>query len=653
MGKRKKKERVKSQGSLASTELDKNNSRTGKFYLFIRHRIFIGIFLFLVSFAVFSPSLRNEFVWDDISYIKLKNYRNADLSNLLDKLLDPIKRFDLKPTHYRPILYSTWAIDRNIWGLSPIGFHLSNIVFYSISVCMFYFLSLLVLGEFRIEHKYISALLSSLLFAFFPLHVEPVSFIAARADLLCGIFFFLSIVFHILSFRKLYYLLLTCLSFYFSLLSKEVAITFPLVALCFDFFSHRLLSRSNLLRYAIYGVLFFGYLYLRRDIIGDIFSVSRLDLNASSFILGKLQLVSSSFAGDDVGQSSILISNTWREIGVLLNSYLFYLIKLIFPYNLVPFIPSVPRSSFYSLISLVVLAILCIIPFVSSGNKRGLLAFSIIWILINLIPPSIVAIYSLALTPLAERFLFIPSAGFCLLIGYLLIELDSKFKRKKIAMFLGLVLCLSYLLFTIQAQNVWRSSLTLWEYVTRKSPNQFGAHLNYGNALKEAGEKDGAIREYLSALRVGTKSGRALVYNNLGNVYVDIGDYKNAERSFRSSLNLKPNSIRTYYNLGYMYFVKGDRLLKSIKAGEHGYGGDSKKLNSDLILAEQSYELAERYLKNVLEIDRSYSRAYYYLAVIYARFGERDKAKEHAQKALESGLIEPFRKKAMIIMEMP
>src|SRR3970282_2918291 len=108
----------------------------------------------------------------------------------------------------------------------PFGLYLSNFILHSISTVLFYFLALLVLGEFRVERKEATAFLSSLLFAFHPVHVESVSFIGARADLLSGIFFFLAFIFYILSHRKLWFLILAVICFYFFLLSKKIAFSF-------------------------------------------------------------------------------------------------------------------------------------------------------------------------------------------------------------------------------------------------------------------------------------------------------------------------------------------------------------------------------------------------------------------------------------------
>jgi tetratricopeptide (TPR) repeat protein len=131
-----------------------------------------------------------------------------------------------------------------------------------------------------------------------------------------------------------------------------------------------------------------------------------------------------------------------------------------------------------------------------------------------------------------------------------------------------------------------------------------------------------------------------------------LGDYEKAERSFRNAMDINPRDIKPYYNLGYMYFVKGDRILQSVLKGERTHEKSAGELNPELKLAEESYELAEKYLKKTLELKGSYGMAHFYLAEIYVRFGEIDKAKEHAKNALRSGLSDNFAKRARRILEM-
>ncbi|MER3447348.1 MAG: hypothetical protein C4291_11120 [Candidatus Dadabacteria bacterium] len=179
----------------------------------IEYRASIAVLLFLISFGAFSLSLKNGFVWDDVEVIE-KNYYLFKSAYITSMVIPSAKEKEGIIAYYRPMVPISMIADWSIWGLSPFGFHLSNIIFHSITTVVFYFLVLLILGEFNVERKEIMAFLSSLLFAIYPMHVESVSWVAGRTDVLCGLFFFLAFAFHVLSYRKLWLLVLSAVFFF-------------------------------------------------------------------------------------------------------------------------------------------------------------------------------------------------------------------------------------------------------------------------------------------------------------------------------------------------------------------------------------------------------------------------------------------------------
>ena len=565
----------------------------------IERKAFASLFLFFVSFGVFAFSLKNDFVWDDVQVIE-KTYYSFKASRIKSIIIPKIKRSQNLAPYYRPIIFISNVLDRSLWGISPFGFHLSNVVFYSISTVTFYFLMLIVFGEFSVDQKEIKAFLSSLLFTLYPMHVESVSWVAGRTDLLSGLFFFIAFIFHIFSFRKLWFVTLAAFSFFLSLLSKEVAIVFPIVALGFDLLSRKFVIRNFTLKYTFYALLILLYFYLRGrafDSVPDLISQSS---------------TSSTYEG-----SQIL-----GHLKILLNSYLFYIYKLVFPFEFNAFIGSVPNDIYFFISSILVIFLLCVISVISIIKKKYVNPFGIFWVCVTLGPSCLVAISVFSSTPLAERYLYIPSAGYCLLVGHFIFEVGKRINFQKAALALGFLLSFSYLFFTIDRQKVWKEDLILWEDTSSKATNYAIPHSNYGMALKDAGKKDEAIRELLTALDPevkDTKRGRATTANNLGLVYLDKEDYKNAEEWFLKALYYDSTYGRTYYHLGLIYFIKGE------------YGN-----------SVSDYRMAEKYLKKTLEMYRSYGRANLLLAKVYIRLGEKEKARENAERAIRGGLIEPL-----------
>ena len=115
MGKRKKehKETKKKNPNVAdSARFEKKGVRITSF---IGNKGLVALFLFLLSFGVFAPSLGSDFVWDDISRIK-ESYYKLNLSDINYKTLVPWLGKGFKGKHYRPILQISSVIDNEIWG---------------------------------------------------------------------------------------------------------------------------------------------------------------------------------------------------------------------------------------------------------------------------------------------------------------------------------------------------------------------------------------------------------------------------------------------------------------------------------------------------------------------------------------------------------
>jgi len=162
--------------------------------------------------------------------------------------------------------------------------------------------------------------------------------------------------------------------------------------------------------------------------------------------------------------------------------------------------------------------------FYSYRKGKNFVTLNIFWILLTLGPSVLIAIFAFIATPVSERYLFLPSAGYCILIGYLLVGLIDKPRSKNLALAVTIILVGSYLFFTIDRQNVWKSRLNFWEDASSKSDHHAIPHINYGMALLDAGRTEEAISEFNISLRSdikNTPTGRAIAANNLGVAYIN------------------------------------------------------------------------------------------------------------------------------------
>lgn len=584
----------------------------------IENKGFAVVLLFLISFGVFAPSLMNGFVYDDIRLIE-KRYQGLDTPEVKIKKFIPSPKTP-KSRYYRPLLKTSFVIDHEIWGLSTFGFHFTNNFLYALSTVLVYFFALLLFREFNVNNIRVNAFVSALFFALHPVHVEAVSFISGRSDLICSIFFLMAFMFHLLSYRRLFFLFFSALSFCLALLSKEVAVSFILAVIAFDLISRRFVCRANILRYSIYGILLLIYFYLMSRGYEIITQLSPEKISPPNPPVD----VSS---GEIVQQSFQFLHQSWQIISVILSSIYLYIKKLILPFNLNPLITTVPGGIYIVALSIITLLLLLVACFISIRRREGISSFCILWILATITPALPVAIFEYGLAPVAERFLYIPSAGFCVLIGYLIIEIGGRLSNPRLSWVVVFIVCLSYLVITVKGQAVWKDDLTFWGYIVKKSPNAAVVHLNYGNALRRVGRMDEALEQFYIAAGPDTDSKspvkKSAAAHNVGVMYMKKGDFARAEEWFRKALDYNSENKSSYYlNMGTLYFLKGETKLK---------------LNDKDSITD--YQESIKYLEKLLIMLPCNGHSRLLLARVYIRLGENGKAKRNLEIALECGRL--------------
>ncbi len=207
-----------------------------------------AVVMALLVGCAFAPILWNQFVgWDD--YDNLVNnpaYRGLGW----DQLCWMFTTFHLG--HYQPLSWVTFAIDYLVWGLNPVGYHLTNLILHVANAVFFYFvgrrLLLSALAPTDSESAAqinLSAAFAALLFALHPLRVESVAWATERRDVLSGFFFFATIYCYLRAAETShpdsgrFWLYAAVVVYGLSLLSKAIAMTLPVVLLLLDIYPLR------------------------------------------------------------------------------------------------------------------------------------------------------------------------------------------------------------------------------------------------------------------------------------------------------------------------------------------------------------------------------------------------------------------------------
>jgi hypothetical protein len=210
------------------------------------------------------------------------------------------------------------------------------------------------------------------------------------------------------------------------------------------------------------------------------------------------------------------------------------------------------------------------------------------WFFMTITPSLAVAMFSVSETPLAERYLYIPSAGVCLLLGFLLERAAATLLSSAgppiylaATAVVTLVLVIPSSIATLDRAAVWSDDLSFWLDTVEKAPDEGIPHLHLGlRYQKMAGQTDDrdereqslemALAEYEKALHAYRGAGgRSKALNNMGSIHLSRGHYEEAIESFRGALRESPRYPTAHYHWALAEANLALRARDSEKGHEH------------------------------------------------------------------------------------
>lgn len=583
---------------------------------FINNNLLVAVIIFIFSTLLYIPSISHNFVWDDVIQIE-KEYHKLKNKSFVKSLVPNASKKKTK-SYYRPLTMLSLYYDFTFWGNNSHGFHLTNIVINAVCSVLVFFLFLLILKKFRIRARENIALFSALLFAAHPMHVESVSWIAGRSDMISTMFFLAAFLIHINSYKRSFFIVIACILFYFSMLSKEVAVAFPFSILVYEYISSKKLNKDSIIRITAYFAVLILYIFLRYRFGGVIVP----DVSNS--------LISGSGSGSSTDEGLGFLKNIY-VIKTIFVTYLFYFYKLITPFWFSSYISEYPKGGLMLILSLLSFILLFYVSIISYFKKSGFKAFCILWLLLVLGPSIIISYSTLATTPVAERYLYLPLAPFSLLVIFLFYKLKEYVKMEQPVLIVMVLLLIVFSFLSIYRQNVWQDRITFWTDASKNTKNAV-PHINLGMAYIDNKNPDEGIAVLEATLNSDLKTSRlmkSVSYNNLGIAYLNSRKTNKAKQAFLNATKAYPRFHKSYYHLGIINLSYG---LKN-----H---------------TENELEIAKDYFLEAIKRKSNYARAYLGLAKVYLAYGQDDKSKELAAKALKYGLVAPMDKQAKDILNL-
>jgi hypothetical protein len=511
----------------------------------------------LLAFVAYANALTNGFALDD-AYLITDNDRITSLANipslfatdLFDGALPAVR-------YYRPLVSTSFALEYAVAGAEPFVFHLGNVAIHALVCGLIYWLVLTLFAQ------PVMALVTAALFAVHPVHTEAVTAVSGRGDLLSSLFLLAAAVFYSWTpgrppvARQV--AAATCYAL--ALLSKESAALglaiFVLIALVRleerrGFFSdtHRVLrQQAGFLLWCLFLTgLYFG---VRQVVAAGDGSVSALQ-----------------FMGHPENQGAPLalkLATCGRLLGEYYRLLLFPVgLSADYSYNQIPLAPSLLDGKAFA--ALLVTAGMVALA-VRNRERHPVVSFALLFLVVGTLP--LACLLPFFRIVLAERYLYLPSLGFCLLVGAGVAALWARRVPRHGALMVASLLLALAMLGTVQRNRDWRDDEALFAATVATSPQSSKAQANRAITLfrkAEAHRMEGAMDEararFLEACdhyqhSIDIEPGAAPVRMQHGVCLARVGHYARAEEEFQTAAELGSAEAWLFF---YRAFVDEARL---------------------------------------------------------------------------------------------
>jgi tetratricopeptide (TPR) repeat protein len=609
-----------------------------------------GMIIFVLAFALYANAISHAYVMDDYGVLRDDILVKRGIQGIGTILQRPYRygTGNLSDNLYRPLSQVMFAVEWEISPDNPVLSHFLNVLYYALSCTLLFLLFRRILpgrGVFP-------AVLASLLWVFHPAHSEVVANIKSRDEIMSALFLFLSA----LSFQaylkrnRPLFLAGAMIGFLLALFSKESAITFLFIFPIIGWYFTNAALKRNLVASASLFIPAGIYL-LARHLILEKYAVPFAVTTADNF------LVAAPDAASRMATAFMLLGK--------------YLLLLVFPYRLVcdysyNQIPVVGLTSPLVWASLAIYGT-AVVYVVINIKRKSVVVFALIVYLVTMSLSS--NIFMLIGTSFAERLLFLPSVGFCLLAGVAISRFPAMLfpadparaggrqfaANTRTGWLIAIVILFLFAIRTVTRAAEWKDEWTLISADVKRSPKSARMRYFHGIALRDRGKGQNnedayraymqqAINEFETCIFILPTYAEA--YEELGLAEYRMGNPDRALQYYEDALKFDSKKAATYSNMAIIFFERKDyaRALKLHKQAvtldpnyENGY------LNIGSIYGQLGdYGRAIENFEMVLRINPTNAKAYYYLGLTFEILNQPEKARQNY--ALAAKLDPAFKK---------
>ncbi len=483
--------------------------------------VLVCLFLLTATFAVYWQVSSYELInFDDDVYISANQHVRSGLSLASIKWAFTA----LHESTWQPLVWISFMIDSQLHGSDPGWFHLTSLFLHIANTLLLFFVFRKMTGDL-----WPSAFVAAL-FAFHPLHVESVAWVAERKDMLSTFFWMLTLwgyvryVAHPGIVRLLPALLFSILG----LMAKPMLVTLPFVLLLLDFW-----PLGRLERHASHNSTTISRLFLEKI---PFFIFAALSSLLTFFIHQK----GGAIVSMDVHPLNIRIANA-------LISCIVYAWKMILPFNLAVFYPYPDSIPWWKTAWSGFLILSASLLTLKALRRRPYLAVGWFWYIGTLVP--VIGLVQTGAHAMADRFTYIPLTGLFIIIAWGVPELLAGWSYKKTCLAVITAVLIPALMTITRVQvKYWSDSITLYKHTLNVTADNNVTHHTLGLALFQKGRIREAAFHFNEALRIAPADTRA--HNNLGLAMARLGRTGDSIKHYQEALRLNPDYADAHYNLG-------------------------------------------------------------------------------------------------------
>jgi len=604
----------------------------------------------LLAIVLYLPTLSFEYTQDDAIVIEENVFTQKGIQGIPDLwthdtfygfFQDDSKSSLVAGGRYRPFTPTIFALEGTLFGFSPAVGHFFNVLYYGLLCGLIYLFLFQLFRKFPKGAQW--ALWTSLIFLAHPIHTEVVCNIKGRDEImaLLGAVAAALILWRGDSIR---HYVLAFVFFLVAMFSKENAAVFVLIFPALLWLQER--KKHATLSFGLFGSGLLIYLLARYAVLGTIGGGEE-----------PRELMNNPFMQWN-GNSYEVLSYIER-IPTILLGLLTYLKLIIWPWPLThdyyPLqLPIISYSDYRMYLSLLLYGGLTFWAF-KKIKASNIAAWGWLWFIVALFPMSNILIN--VGTFLSERFLFISSLGFAMIVSYFLFsQAATRRLSPGIRTGIGIAVITLYVIAVGLRMPAWKSNFTLFTTDVETSKNS--AKVNNaaaGEYNRVAGLANSTEEQKMWARKALPKSNRALelhpTYKNAflqkGNAYFYLRDYETAIEQYKNCLQLDPNDPDANSNLALAYR----------SAGQY-YGEEKQDLSSAVRHLNKAYEMnpndyetlrllgvaygfsgrsdqAIRFFKQALQMKAGEARSYYNLGAAYMQNGQLDSGQVYMERAKE------------------